>query len=200
MNTTGSILLSGINFSFMSMPLISKRLGWVLLLCSLYSLPVALTQAKGVYQTPEAYLDDVFSGTVPKSQTVWLTGKTGQTAQQILQHKPASLRLRYWRKKQRSAWVLDEIGKDKPITVGITIDRNRIEHIRILIFRESRGFEVRYPFFTDQFKQVGLDKQLRLDRSIDGITGATLSVRALTRLSRMALYLHNKVISEHDAP
>jgi hypothetical protein len=66
----------------------------------------------------------------------------------------------------------------------------------VLIFRESRGWEVRHDFFTDQFKGVTLNDDRELDLPIDNISGATLSVRALTRLARLALYLHNN----HVAP
>ncbi|MCP4949490.1 MAG: FMN-binding protein [Aestuariibacter sp.] len=38
-----------------------------------------------------------------------------------------------------------------------------------------------------------LNSRFKLDRQIDGITGATLSVRAVTRLARMALYLHSQI-------
>ena len=98
----------------------------------------------------------------------------------------------------RSAWILEEIGKDKPITVGLVVNNNTLERIRVLIFRESRGWEVRYPFFTDQFRGAGLADEHRLDRHIDGISGATLSVRALEKLARLALYLHGKTISPDD--
>ena len=37
---------------------------------------------------------------------------------------------------------------------------------------------------------VTLDENDSLDVAIDGISGATLSVQALTRLAGMALYLH----------
>jgi hypothetical protein len=46
---------------------------------------------------------------------------------------------------------------------------------------------VRYPFFTDQFDGATLTAKSRLDRNIDGITGATLSVGAVTRIARVAL-------------
>ena len=65
-----------------------------------------------------------------------------------------------------------------------------ILEVKVLIFRESRGWEVKYPFFTDQFKGATLVSDNNLDRKIDGITGATLSVNALTKLGRIALLLH----------
>lgn len=166
----------------------------------LFGCPILAVNASAVYQTPEAFLQEVFKGALPAPQTVWLTGKIRKAAEQILQHKPSSLRVRYWQQAKRSGWVLEEIGKEKPITVGVVVNDHRIEYIRVLVFRESRGFEVRHAFFTDQFKQTRLKQDLQLDRHIDGITGATLSVRAVSKLSRLALFLHKQVVIQHDAP
>ena len=145
--------------------------------------------ARGVYQTPEAFLAEAFDGNPPKPAVIWLTGEKRKVVTRILQHKPNRLRVRYWARGGRSAWILEEIGKEKPITVGIVIENGRITRIRVLIFRESRGDEVRHAFFTRQFDQAALQADLQLDRPIDGISGATLSVRALTKLARVALYL-----------
>lgn len=109
---------------------------------------------------------------------------------QILGHDYAALRLRYWCQSGRSAWVLDEIGKELPITVGVVIDQNYIQSLRVLTYRENRGGEVATPAFTDQFNGVSLATNNFIDKDIDGISGATLSVHALTRLANMALYLH----------
>ena len=149
--------------------------------------------AQEVYQKPQAFLDEVFNGSVPKPKTVWLTGERRGTVEKILSHAPHALRVRYWQKAKRSAWILEEIGKEKMITTGIVINDGHIEQVKVLIFRESRGWEVRYPFFTDQFKQASLNKDYQLDRTIDGISGATLSVRAVRKLAALALYLHQQV-------
>ena len=111
----------------------------------------------------------------------------------ILGHKYKSLRIRYWEKDNRTAWVLDEIGKVKPITTGFVIHHQKIELVRVLEFRESRGWEVRHKFFTEQFKQAALKQNMELDTNIDNISGATLSVRAVTKLSRLALLLDQQV-------
>jgi hypothetical protein len=99
------------------------------------------------------------------------------------------LRVRYWARGARSAWILNEVGKEKPITVGIVIEAGKISRLKVLAFRESRGDEVRHDFFTRQYQDRRLQEDLQLDRAIDGITGATLSVRALNRLARLALLL-----------
>lgn len=146
-----------------------------------------------VYQTPQAFLQETFNYQVPEPRILWISGEVRARTEQILQHKPMSLRTRYWRQQDRTAWILEEIGKEQPITVGIIVDKNRIESVKVLIFRESRGWEVKYPFFTNQFKQAELNAKLELTKPIDGVTGATLSVRALKKLSRLALYYHQHI-------
>ena len=63
----------------------------------------------------------------------------------------------------------------------------------MLSFRESRGSEIRHDFFTHQFKQTGLTNELQLDKHIDGISGATLSVRAMSKIARISLYLDQQI-------
>jgi hypothetical protein len=145
--------------------------------------------ARGVYQEPEDFLSETFAGEVPDAEVIWLTGERKEAVKQLLGHDYGTLRVRYWRRDQRSAWVLEEIGKEQPITVGLVVDQGRLERIKVLVFRETRGWEVRHPFFTDQFTNTRLDQDLRLDRHIDGISGATLSVRAMKKLAALALYL-----------
>jgi len=144
--------------------------------------------ARGVYQTNQDFLMEVFNDNVPKSQTVWVKGDLRQDLTDILGHHYIGLRIRYWQDDQQSVWILEEIGKTEPITFGVVIVDNKITSIKVLAFRESRGSEIRYPAFSQQFDQVRLQDQ-QLDRHIDGISGATLSVRAMTNVARLALYL-----------
>ncbi|MGH8509741.1 MAG: FMN-binding protein [Gammaproteobacteria bacterium] len=146
--------------------------------------------AQGTYQSPQDFLREAFGGAPPEPSKLWLDENLKAGIRAILEHDLDVLRLRYWGKDGKTAWILEEIGKERPITTGIVIERGTIERIKVLVFRESRGWEVRYPFFTDQFTGATLGTGDQLDRGIDGISGATLSVRALTRLARLALFLH----------
>jgi FMN-binding domain len=149
--------------------------------------------AKGVYLEPEKFLEQAFENKPPKPEKIWITKDLKSDIKSILGHDLKVVRLRYWDNGSKTAWVLEEIGRDKPITVGLVVKENRIEQLNVLVFRESRGWEVKYPFFTDQFKQITLTTNNELDRNIDGISGATLSVNALTKLARLALYLDSRV-------
>jgi FMN-binding domain len=168
------------------------------LLTFLAMLAAARICAGESYQTTDAFLQEVFAATPPSPQVLWLKGDTRETAAAILGHPYPGLRIRYWKKDARTAWILEEIGKEKPITVGLVVGSAGMELLRVLEFRESRGWEVRYPFFTDQFDGIGLTADRQLDQHIDGISGATLSVRALQKLARLALYLDQQTQAVHD--
>ena len=139
------------------------------------------------YTTQEAFLQHAFSEEMPKAQLLWLKKDLKISVEKILQHKAGFLRTRYWQHEDKSVWILEEVGKTKPITVGVMIEKAKITTIQVLAFRESRGWEVKHDFFTNQFKQIELNEELRLNKNIDGISGATLSVRALTKIAQLAL-------------
>ena len=159
--------------------------GLIALLLFIVTIPA---QARGVYQTSDEFLNEVFNQQVPQSDVVWLKGEVRECVTEILGHSYAGLRIRYWHNNDRSAWILEEIGKEEPITFGVVIHQNKVEQVKVLAYRESRGWEVRHPAFTRQFNDAKLENN-GLDRNIDGITGATLSVRAMTAVVTLALYL-----------
>jgi hypothetical protein len=145
------------------------------------------------YLSSEDFINQTFNSATPKPKLLWLSKTIKPSVKAILGHKPGFLRTRYWQQDKKSVWILEEIGKTKLITIGIVINNDKIEQIKVLAFRESRGWEVKHTFFTDQFKQLSLNSDLKLDQAIDGIAGATLSVKALTRIARLALYFDRQI-------
>jgi hypothetical protein len=154
--------------------------------------------AGGVYQEPADFINQVFNNKPPKAKVLWLTKELKSQIVDILDHKYKGLRIRYWNNENKSAWILDEVGKEKPITTGIVISNGHIELVKVLVFRESRGWEVRHDFFTDQFKQAKLKDNHQLDKSIDNVSGATLSVRAVRKLAQIALLLDQQIHKSSD--
>ena len=151
----------------------------------------SLAPAASVYETQAEFLTRAFSDSPPEPRVIWLSAETKLAVNQLLGHDYPALRLRYWCQTGHSAWILDEVGKELPITVGVIIDNEHIESLRVLTYRENRGGEVATPAFTDQFYGSALDADGALGATIDGISGATLSVQALTKLANMALFLHS---------
>ncbi len=157
--------------------------------CALLLLVMAgSAQAVQQYLTSEQFLAEVFGNEVSKPQALWLNKETAKQVEKILGHAPHQTRQRYWRTGNSSAWILEEIGKEEPITAGFVVTDGKIAQARILTYRESRGWEVRYPVFLKQFQGAQLQADNYLNQHVDGISGATLSVNAMVRMARLALY------------
>ena len=160
--------------------------------------PFSVASAKGVYQKPAAFVAETLGAAAGAPRRLSLSGDLAAQVKVIMGHRYPRSRLRYWRAGDKTVWILEEIGKEKPITVGIVVDDGKIARLKVLAFRESRGDEVRFPSFVRQYEQASLTGGgATLNKSIDGITGATLSVRAVNKLARLALFLH-KIVTKHD--
>lgn len=147
--------------------------------------------AEDVYQKPEAFIAEVFGGAVPVPKTLWITEEKDQKAiYKMMDRNYTLLKTKYWEKGNKTAWILEEIGKVRPITTGIVIENDAIKRVKVLIYRESHGREVKYPFFTEQFEGAKLTEAGKLTQYIDNISGATMSVDALRNLGELALFLH----------
>jgi hypothetical protein len=148
------------------------------------------------YLNQADFLQQAFGQQTPEVKTLWLNDEQKKIAADILGHPYNALRLRYWQAGDTRAWITEEIGKERPIRIGVISRQQQVQDVVIMAFQESRGWEVRNRFFTDQFSGVRLSPEQKLDRSIDGITGATLSVRAVTNSVRWILYLDSQTSRE----
>jgi hypothetical protein len=159
---------------------------WFALLLAFACSP-PLSARETVYQSPAEFLGEYLPGC--SQQTLWLNSQLKSEIERLVDHPWPGLRARYCQGGEKTAWILDEIGKTEPITSGIVIDRGKVERVRVLVFRESRGSEVHRGAFVRQYENAALGDNKALDRPIDGITGATLSVYALNRQVKLALLL-----------
>lgn len=150
-----------------------------------------LTVAVGaeVLQSPSAFISQSFDGAPPPATEIVLTAAMRARVRAIMGHDVGA-RVRYWKRGGRSVWILNRIGKFQPITTGWVVSGGRIERTKVLIYRESHGYEVRYPSFTNQFRGAGLSGS-RLSGAIGNISGATLSVNSMKRMGALAVYLHS---------
>ena len=131
---------------------------------------------------------------MPEARLLWPDKELTKKLRKILKNKSPSLRYRYWRKDHKTVWIMNAIGKVLPITAGITIKEGDIINITILAYRESHGSEIKYTSYTSQFNGAALNKKSRLNKPINGISGATLSVNATKKMVRMALLLHKAAL------
>ena len=150
------------------------------------------------YVSRSDFLAAAFDSQQPEQKMYWLDSANRDAISAILGHPYRGMRIRYWQLGNKFAWILDEVGKEKPITVGIVVSEQRVAKVTVLDFRETRGGEVRYEFFTRQFIGARIDQAMRLDQHIDGITGATLSVRAVKDVTTLALFLSERLVAKAE--
>lgn len=157
-----------------------------------WNIAAAAEGSAATLSATERFLVEVF-GTPPKPEVVWLTPALQARIQETLGHPYRQARLRYWRANDTVAWILDEIGKEFPITAGFVVRDGKLQDARVLIYRESRGGEIQQSSFLRQFDGAALADDRHLTQRIDGITGATMSVDAMQRMAKTALLLTARI-------
>jgi hypothetical protein len=80
------------------------------------------------------------------------------------------------------AFVVEEIGKHRPITfvVGLRADRS-VEDVAVMSYREAYGGEIRTRRFLNQLRGKTPQDDLHPTSGITNVAGATLSVEAAGR-------------------
>jgi hypothetical protein len=92
------------------------------------------------------------------------------------------------------AYLDHQIGKSFPITFMTVLNIDgTVRDVEILVYREPRGWEVRFPSFMDQFTGKNAESDFR---EINTITGATLSVNALRKGVARAAALYKVIYLE----
>jgi Na+-translocating ferredoxin:NAD+ oxidoreductase RnfG subunit len=88
------------------------------------------------------------------------------------------------------AVIQETIGKHRPITymVGVT-PKGKVSDVEILVYRESKGSEVRMKRFNYQYEGKTALDPIRINKDIINITGATMSVRSVSAGVKRVLVL-----------
>jgi hypothetical protein len=88
------------------------------------------------------------------------------------------------------AMVHNTIGKHKPMTYMVGVDpKGHVTNVELLVFRESRGSEVRKKRFNYQYEGKTVLDPIRINKDIINISGATMSVRSMSAGVKRVLVL-----------
>jgi hypothetical protein len=137
------------------------------------------------------FLDQTFKSETPKPKRFWANKETQQFIKTQFNPSQIKLSYRYWQNDETTVWILDELGKERDITTAIVIKNDKIAKVQVLIYRESRGGQVQNNRFTQQYNNKTSTNNFT--KEIDSISGATLSVNALNKQVRMALWLNQSI-------
>ena len=101
--------------------------------------------------------------------------------------------IKYWRSGKKVGFILEAIGKHEFITTGFTVEDNKISDAKVLVYRENYGYEIKYDMFINQIEGNSLKGNGKLVGRIANISGATLSVNSMRKLSKLSLFLYSKI-------
>jgi len=127
-------------------------------------------------------------GDPPDAAKLTFAGTLAPRVSQILGHPYPQQEIPYWAATNVTAWILHSRAKSGRITAGFVIRDGKVSVCEVQAYTESRGREIRARRFLKQLLGASL-REGDLDRNVDGITGATLSVNAIRNLTRLALTL-----------
>ena len=83
--------------------------------------------------------------------------------------------------------------KHEFITTGYLVENNKIMDAKVLVYRENYGYEVKYDYFINQIKGNTLKTSNKLSKKLANISGATMSVNSMRKLSKLSLFLYSKI-------
>ena len=142
------------------------------------------------------FLSSQFNNEIPKKKRLIIKKDTKALLQKIMGDKYNKRIFSYWQKDNSTIWILNSIGKYKPITAGFVIQDCKIKSSHVLVYREQIGYEIKYPNFLLQFTDAELNSNMDLNIRVDNISGATLSVNSMERMAKTSLLL-NKLSDEN---
>lgn len=142
-----------------------------------------------ILRNQTAFLEKVFQGKPLSPEYIWITPAVKDAIEAILLHDYRGLRIKYWQHNKETVWILNDMAMEKPVYAGIVIHEQKIRTLEVLYADGRWGSQVQNTYFTQQFENVSSDANGILAKHIDGISGATFSVNAVSRLARLALAL-----------
>jgi len=165
---------------------------------------VSSSHAK-VLLAPEEAVKEAFAGAPAQKRTDYLDETQVAAITRLAGSAPSSRIVISYRatkdeKPLGTAYLESHLVRTLPETILVVLDpQGRVGKVEILAFDEPDQYRTRERWL-DQFKGRTLDAELSLAKGIRGVTGATLSSRAITAAVRRVLATHQVLGTKPAAP
>lgn len=132
-------------------------------------------------------------------QTLTLTDSTKANVQGRLKAKAVvsdTLYLGTVQTEDGIRYVLPDIAPSRSETFSYLLyfdSSKQITGVDVLAYRESYGYEIDYSYFRNQFKGKRKAGNIRFGRTIQNISGATISARSLTNSIHDLMLIVNEI-------
>ena len=153
-----------------------------------------------IKENSEKHIFSQFSQDINISMhTLKLNKKNKQTIQNQAQQIFYKDELYYWKISQNDTTIayafLDNVkGKSMPITFMVILNKEgTIKNTNVIKYREPYGGEVGNNRWLEQFNEKNEKSNYNVGKTIDGITGATISVNSLSKGIKKIVLLYSQV-------
>ena len=161
---------------------------------------LSLLMAGPIKENSEKHIFSQFSKEINISMhTLKLNKKNKQSIQNQAQQIFYKDELYYWKISQNDTTIayafLDNVkGKSMPITFMVILNKEgTIKNTTIIKYREPYGGEVSNNRWLEQFNEKNEKSNYDVGKTIDGITGATISVNSLSKGIKKIVLLYSQV-------
>ena len=161
---------------------------------------ISLLAAGPIRNNSEKHIFSQFSKEINISMhTLKLNKKNNQSIQNQAQQIFYKDELYYWKISQNDTTIayafLDNVkGKSMPITFMVILNKEgTIKNTNIIKYREPYGGEVSNNRWLEQFNEKNEKSNYDVGKTIDGITGATISVNSLSKGIKKIVLLYSQV-------
>lgn len=157
-----------------------------------------------VFLTLDEALKLAFPGCEIERQTIYLTAAQLERARGLAGVKIDGAIVYPYVASRNGEWVgtayfdAHRVRTLPELLMIVVSPQGRVERLEILSFTEPEDYIPGNAWY-EQFLGRELDQELRLKRSIRGVTGATLTARATTEAVRRVLAIH-QVLQEVEEP
>jgi hypothetical protein len=152
------------------------------LLLPLAAIVVPVSAHAKIYVAVEQVQQSMFPGQKLTQTPIALTEAQRDKMRELSSVREPFRGERVWRTAAGDWFIVDEvIGKHEMVKYALGINANgTIKGIEIMEYVESYGYEVGEASWRNQFVGKTSDAQLKLNKDINNISGATLSCKHLT--------------------
>lgn len=147
-----------------------------------------------IYLTPEEALEKAFPGADRiEKEVIHLDPEAGERVARAVGHPLHEKEFVIYRGVKAGnilgyAMMGEELGKFRPITSMTVVGPDgKIKEVRVMVYRESHGSDVRRKRFLYQYLGKGREDPIQINQDITSISGATISVRSMNAQVRKAL-------------
>jgi Na+-translocating ferredoxin:NAD+ oxidoreductase RnfG subunit len=168
-----------------------------LILLSVAQLPIAHVARAEVFFSEEQVVHTMFPKLILTKKTADLTDEQISKIEKASGQDVRDKKITFFQAKSGEAVIIDRVlGKHEMITYAVALDaKGKIQQIEVMEYRETYGHEIKRPEWRKQFYGLDKDAEIKLDKEIHNVSGATLSCKHVTDGVRRVLQTYELIKS-----